>query len=430
MNLSFYFSSSLIRSILSGVILLNIFFLFGTWLHNSLLLTNTWYVIPRLVAILNLAAENNAAAWYSSMLLFVVAIAALFCFINDFQNLKRFQDRILSLGWIILTMIFIVLSFDEMGSFHEIIGETALFKKMGSSHGAGWYAFYALIAMVVIFMMLFSFLKFKNNKKAFFFAALGATLFVSNPFQEIYEIHSWENSADPDNWRRPIFFMILEEGSEIFASFCFLKAFILYALNPKGEHALDIANKGFRIEIIIKNLFVYFLTFAVLVGLLMVVVKFNAWQMEGDDGIAHNWFPSSMSFLVALMSSYLYFLSRDKMPSYKITLLLFTFFSLFMSFFYGSNMYAAWEMPLNKIPFIFLLTTVILGGLALFKLQSRIAKLGLTAGIACAIISYYTKDFKTAMFGYLAASLFLIALLSYYQYLAAGLKKNSIINSH
>ena len=67
------------------------------------------------------------------------------------------KGRIINFGWIVMGGIFILLSFDEMGSFHEMIGSTTLFKKVGHSEMGGWYFFYALIAVVAVFMMIFFF---------------------------------------------------------------------------------------------------------------------------------------------------------------------------------------------------------------------------------------------------------------------------------
>lgn len=422
MNLSFHFSSLLIKNILKGFIFLNVFFLLGTWLHNSLLLAHKWYVIPRLIALLNLAKENNAATWYASMFMLIVALAAFFCFLVDFQRLKKTQDQILNLGWLVLVMIFMILSFDEMGSFHEMIGETAMFKSMGSSNRAGWYVFYGLIAVVGFFMVGFSFLKFKSNKKAFIFVAIGVILFISNPFQEKYEMYSWRSSIDPDSWRRPIFFMLMEEGTEIFASFCFLKAFILYALNPEGKNKQSLLNTDFSIRFIFKKSYLYVLSaFIIFSGLLMVIVRINEWQMAGDNGIPHNWFPSAMGLFAALMGGYLYFSSRDKALTHKITLLLIASFSLFTSAFYGCNIYG------TKLPLLLLGATVVIGVLAFIKLEGSRTKFSIVAWVLCVIISiYFSKGFLTAAFGYCAASFLFLSLVFYYQHTTLKLNRNSL----
>ncbi len=428
LKLSFYFSSQLIKNILRQFIFLNIFFLFGTWLHNSLLLADKWYVIPRLVALLDLGKENNLAAWYSSMFLIIVSVAAFFCFLVDFQRIKHVRGQFLNLGWLVLVLIFLTLSFDEMGSFHEKIGETPLFKNVGGSKRAGWFIFYGLVACVGLFMVVFSFLKFKGNKLAFLFAAIGVILFLSNPFQEMYEMHSWRSSLDPSEWRRPIFLLILEEGTEIFASFCFLTSFILYSLNPEGKNKKGLLNRDFRINFNFNNTYLYvFSALIICAGLLMYKLRIYAWTIAGDNGIAHNWFPSAMGLFVALIASYLYFLSQDKSLPNKITLLLIISISLFSSSFYGCNIYDSVEMPLYYIPLPFLFTTILIGALAIVKLEGNKTKFSIAAWVLCIIIAIYNRwGFVTAMFGYMAFSFLFLSLVFYYQQIRLKLNRTGL----
>ena len=219
--------------------------------------------------------------------------------------------------------------------------------------------------------------------------------------------------------------MILEEGSEIFASFCFLKAFILYALNPDGKNKLGLVNNSFNIKLNFKRFYIYALAFIICSGLLMVIIRLNAWQMQGDKGIAHNWFPSFMGLFVALIGSHLYFLSRSKEWSHKTILLLFILFGLFISLFYGSNLYASPNAFLAKISILFIGATVICGGLALIKLNGFLTKLSIAVGVLCIIVSiYYTQNFKAAFFGYFAASFFLLSLIFYYLHVTQESKRN------
>ena len=60
---------------------------------------------------LNLAWEMNAGAWWSSMLLLMIALGAY-----GLASTRRDQPRS---GWALIALIFVVLSWDEMGSYHE-----------------------------------------------------------------------------------------------------------------------------------------------------------------------------------------------------------------------------------------------------------------------------------------------------------------------
>jgi hypothetical protein len=406
-----------IKKVLSAIIILNILLLFGTWLDNSRLAYSSSFSVNLLFAQFNFAKENVAAAWYSSMLLLVAGLIAALCFITDMQRFTKPKERILNYGWIVVSMIFILLSFDEMGSFHEMIGETTLFQKVGNNKGGGWYAFYALIGLVAVFMISFFIVKFKTNKKALLLTVLAVLLFVSNPLQEKYEMSSWRNSANPDLWRRPGFFLLLEEGSEIFASFCFLYSFTIYLIgvNNKNNNALS----GQALNIILKlksNFIFYLLGLMGFLGALMLLVKFNAWNIAGDDnGIPQNWFPGMMSFLAFLSSMYLYFFTeKQKVYSKRIYLLL-AFTGLVTSVFFGSNIYGYRESLISKLPFIFLFLTTITGGVAIIKLPSSPVKIALCGWILFIVLAVFSKDFYPALYGYIAASFLLFSLFLCYQ---------------
>src|SRR6187549_3586184 len=71
----------------------------------------------------HLGAENVVAAWYSSMLLLLVALACLAAYALDGQQLAANPAKTrtvlisrLRLGWLALAAAFTVLSLDEIGS--------------------------------------------------------------------------------------------------------------------------------------------------------------------------------------------------------------------------------------------------------------------------------------------------------------------------
>ena len=146
---------------------------------------------------LNLAQENVVATWYSSMLILQVAIMSAICFITERQHLGHWRDRLLSFGWLVFCAMFTLLSFDEIGSFHESIGDTAVFKLIANSDTGGWDAFYVLVGLAALFMLAFVWVKIRRILWALVFAILGVLFFLSNPLQEVYEINAMNAAADP-----------------------------------------------------------------------------------------------------------------------------------------------------------------------------------------------------------------------------------------
>ncbi|MGR3463731.1 hypothetical protein [Limimaricola sp.] len=78
----------------------------------------------------NLALENNLAAWWSGMLLALVALHA-----TDGAMLNRELSPSVARGWWLIAIVLIFLSADEVGSLHERLGG------LGQAYGFGKWAF-------------------------------------------------------------------------------------------------------------------------------------------------------------------------------------------------------------------------------------------------------------------------------------------------
>ncbi len=391
------------RTFRKGLLLLfilNLLVLAGTWLHSSKTLRQVPNGVKRLVAQLNLGAENVVASWYSSMLLFLVGLAAAGCYFADRQRLQKPKDKFLNLGWIVFVSIFLLLSFDEMGSFHELIGDTAVFQSLGKgASGGGWYIFYVLIALVASFMTLFFILKFFRNKLALVLAIVGVGLFLSNPLQENFEIESWHNSVNPSTWQRPIGFLLLEEGSELFASYCLLFSFTAYLTYSLQKHTDSTKTSRFKLALPRQNSVLLFgITFFILVGLFMLLVKWDNWQIEGA-GIPRNWFPSAISFLTALLAYYLYVESRpDSSPGLYLG---FTVLCGFTSLYFGADLYNYHDKFFQILNILVMVVSVVLGVWALKQWNLR-AKTGVFAWLILFIPSFFTLGSYPPVLGYLA----------------------------
>jgi hypothetical protein len=401
-----------IYAALKWIIAINIFFLVGTWLQADKVIfptnvTAQWWLVE-----LNFAKENVAASWYSSMLLFCSGIMASLCFWADMLRTENKAARLLNYGWLVIAGIFIMLSFDEMGSFHEMIGETGLFKKAGG--GNGKLVFFVLIGAVAIFMAAFFFTKFKTNKLALLLTVFGLLLFLSNPFQEKFEIQSWRTSADPANWHRPVFYLLLEEGSEIFGSFCFLFSFIIYAVaaatggNAANEKTLQLISPAN------KNFIAWLAGLAIMLGLMMWLIQLNAWNLPGDDnGVPQDWPPAASAFACFFAAVYLLF--KKNYQTNRFIYFLIATASIFTSAYFGSYMYGYWEGPFAKMPYVLLTVTAIAGLAAAIKLKGLAAKIFFAAWIALTALSVFEKGFSATLYGYTGCTCLLLGLFLHYK---------------
>lgn len=404
-----------IYAFLKLVVIINILFLIGTWLSANQVLfpdiiTLQWYLSE-----LNFAKENVVAAWYSSMLFFSTGVVAVLCFWADMQRSGEGKMKLLNYGWLVMAGIFITLSFDEMGSFHEMISQTGMFKKAGG--GNGKMVFFGLIGAVAIFMFAFFISKFKTDKLALALTIIGVLLFISNPFQEKFEIHSWRSSADPDNWRRPIGFLLLEEGSEIFASFCFLFSFITYAIhaapgiNEKGERVLLLRSAAH------KHIVFWVGALAVLLGVFMIVIEMNAWEIPGDDdGLPQDWPPAAVFFASFIVAVYL--LYKQSMKAYKAVYKVFAATALTASAYFGSYMYGYWQGPFAIFRYVFLGIVIGTAFVAFLKMKDGVTRVLLAGWVSFMVLCFLRREFASALYGYAGGALLLLALLWHYKSVA------------
>ncbi len=322
------------KKIITLIVIANIVFLITTWRsYNVILHSNHTEIF--LKNQLNLATENVVAVWYSSMILCLVAIMCSLCFFLDMERVHFSKtSKLVSYGWLILSLAFFTLSFDEMGSFHETIGESALFKSLEGSSSSGWGAFYVLIILVGVFMTLFSWLRLRKPLSAGVFMVLGIIFFLSNPIQENFEISSWQNSPNPAAWHRPVFYLLLEEGSEVFGTFCFfISTVIYYSYTIKKIQHKNVTVSAAKIKFTGTRILIAVLAgMVVLMVLIDVMVKRN---VSTDVGIPKNWFPAVLAFIGSLCSFYIFLNSTKN----RIAYLFLSILSLVISMYCGSDIY-------------------------------------------------------------------------------------------
>jgi hypothetical protein len=181
------------------------------------------------------------------MLLLTVAAAMLLCFVLDRQE-ERLDAavrpgtpaRVLTFGWLLLSLVFALLSLDELGSLHERIEDlpwvAALLPAVG---GLGaWVAVLAIpIAVVGAGMLAFGWTRVRESPAAALCMTGAVLLFLSVPVQEHFEGGMRFASGEGRAWRRPPIHAVAEEGAEVMGSLLFLAAALIYGRMRLGRIA-------------------------------------------------------------------------------------------------------------------------------------------------------------------------------------------------
>lgn len=333
--------------ILSSIFLANAFLLFGTWLFHFYyyqLIEGRWEeasATKHLILELSLGTENTLATWYSSMLFLLVAVMSLICF---FVHRNRSQDRkgkFTSYGWLMFFIIFALLSFDEIASMHERLGNLGILNPLGDEPPGWVYLLGIPIAVVGTLMLLFCRMLIKKAPWAAGFAIAGILLFLSVPFQEIIELQAWDAAPVRETWMRPVHFLLLEEGSEITGVFLMLLATTVYLKRISGGRAINNVLNLTR-SLNKRKLLLWISAGCFFLAFPMVIIdQSRLLTAEGDIGIVRNWFPAATAFIGALFSIYVYFYKiKDSLPSRRNTYLVLALFCLFLSAYFGSDMYS------------------------------------------------------------------------------------------
>ena len=406
-----------------GIILAaNLLVLSGTWAAHVIQIKS--YNRQSAIQLLNLANENTFATWYSSMLLLSVALMSAVCFKADWQRFEHWRDRYLSYGWLVFSMIFVTLSFDEIGSFHETIGDTAALNIFDSY--SGWALFYVAVMLVGGFMLTFSFVRLIRSKWSVSFAVAGLLLFLSNPLQESYEIAAYMAAPDPELWVRPVSLLLLEEGSEIFASSCFLVSTVIYAQYITRQQASNkqwpsLAHININFSFSRKTVYIFLLIAISTLAVGFTAVQLGITDMQGrDEGIPQNWFPSAVAFVAFLVSLYIYH-TADQIDNYnRCIYLLLAFFSVSVSMHYGSNLYAhpIWEtaqgiLPAKALKLFYLLTATFLCLWFMKVIEEKWSRIRTAAWAIFLFAAFGLQNLYAAEFAFAAFAFLLLTLTAH-----------------
>lgn len=243
----------------------------------------------------HLATENVVAAWYSSMLMLLIAVAALVAFAAD----RRRGSGALGYGWVLFAAVFGVLSLDEIGSFHERVG--MLTPALTAGKSLGWaYLLAVPIAAVGLFMLAFGWFHVRRVPATFRLIAAGAGMFMLNPVLEAIEMSLIHGAgATAGTWQRALhdLLLVLEEGGlELFGILCFLAAVVTYVRATAGELSTW-SIEGGRTVWVIRGGVVFAVAGALVANWLV------EWLPKGDNGVPEHWFSAAVLVGVALAAA-------------------------------------------------------------------------------------------------------------------------------
>ena len=319
-------------------------YLFASPDRSSDILKNATLVYS--ISQFNLASENTLVTWFSSMLLFTAGIFAL---LSYWSRREVAGDQRFLKGWLIIAAMFALLSLDELGSIHENLGHLSTLDIMGNN---SWESVLAIpVFLVVAYLVVFGWIHLRHKPATYSFMILGTLLFATIPVQEHFEMLRWKEFDYAEDYNRPIPLVLLEEGSELFGTLCFIISMLLYIRsNTKGSASPDTrVLDGHERR-------TFFVGALVIAGLLVLLYNISAHQMlSADEGIAANWIPAIMPILVYLAHRYY----SDQSSNFILV------YSLVLSAYFGINFY----MILNwgEVRWLVRLTQLImLSGLAYY----------------------------------------------------------------
>ncbi|MDV3347083.1 hypothetical protein QGP82_00120 [Leptothoe sp. LEGE 181152] len=232
--------------------------------------------------------ENNLAVWWSSINLFVVG-----CLAYEVSCHLRVKTRS---AWWVLAILFIALSADELGSFHERVG--------------GWFNLlpYAIAAVALLTYALILLFREKQSRFSATCILLGFTIFGLVAVQEYFE-----HALEWPYWLSGIR-VAMEEGSELVGMFLCLLALVRQRQNYLSSSSL---------MVVVPNPWrMKFLSFILLAGTAFhfVISLYVVSALTASDFIFRGnpaiYYPSMVAFLLfcALIWCYLEPISDRHLP--------------------------------------------------------------------------------------------------------------------
>ncbi|MBY6202097.1 hypothetical protein KUV65_12035 [Maritalea mobilis] len=261
------------------------------WLHNDVDWRD-WPLAYKLMLQGNLAQENVLGAWFSSMLLLMAGAAFLLCFAAEPRDAGKSVFRF---GWLLFGLVFVGLSLDELGSFHERL---ALWQP-----DAAWrLMIVGFILVVPVYMTGFGLVQLRRSRAGAGLIVLGVACFSLIPVYEHFEIMGLAAPGVPGRSGHALW-TAAEETTELLGMIAFLAAALVFAAT--FSHRPMAGSGAPRLSLRLSP--------PVLAGAYLIVVGLAAagayasrrWlavlEEDGVNGLPENWFVGAPLFLSALV---------------------------------------------------------------------------------------------------------------------------------
>ena len=230
------------------------------------------------IGLFSLRNESNPAALWSGMLLLLIAIHAF-----DGHSQHQSDNPSVGRAWLVISMILVSLSFDEIGSLHERLpSDTHLQYWLWVSPFALVYACASAYALLVLYRSE----EYRWSAKLIF---LGFLLFASVALQEEIE---WR--LDLPEHLKPIRGGI-EEGSELLGMILLLRASMI---NTRGLLSRTGAS-AFPVMEAVESWRTPVLALGLVGGPLVSIFTVNLDANPSNHGSPADWFPAAVFLLAA-----------------------------------------------------------------------------------------------------------------------------------
>lgn len=358
-----------LRAALAVLVGISLLTLAGTWLAWNQHLLPSWipYEVQFMVNQSNLEGENLIAVWFSSLVFLLVAPAALACFGIELLAARSRRERVLAFAWLAIGAVWVLLSLSELASLHE--PSSRVIASPFASVLGGWVGVLVIPILVVVgFLLWFAWRWLRDHRSAFWLIVFGVLLYLTVPVLEQLEWVGVEQGRAEH--QRPVGFLLLEEGAELFGSIAFFAALAIYLLRrlrslraetdflPSVRSAARIWFAGLRpsadrlrtsvegtlvvpARSVIAGAFGTVLLFGML--LLITNIGLDVVVTGGSpEAIARrlNWFPATLATATAAACFYVrYAAGRLRLaPGLRLPLLVMAVYSVLVGVDYGSSM--------------------------------------------------------------------------------------------